>query len=144
MSFSSDVTEANTAETLVKLMYKASTFEDESVILKAVARFAYNNQWIDLNTFTDIEDLHVLFDNEIDPSVSIAFLLIPDGWRLAGLWQAVKLSDQPWWGCDLSVFEIKDRPETYRMVHGARGAKTPALAICISVFMVHSYIDKNP
>lgn len=73
--------------------------------------------------FDAIQELHLL----PNPTTSIddALTLVPEGWSLAGLWEAVNPKDRPWWGVDL---RHDDPYEARRTL----GAKTPALALCLA------------
>ena len=59
-------------------------------------------------------------------SMDGAFTTMPEGWSLAGLWSHQNPLRRRWWGTDAR----RDSP--YQLVHGARGAKTPPLAMCIA------------
>lgn len=61
-------------------------------------------------------------------SLDAALTLIPEGWRVANLWESNKLKDRPWWGAQLN------RYEPYRMMPAVQGLPTPALALLIAIF----------
>lgn len=63
---------------------------------------------------------------EFTTSIDAALTLVPEGWRVAYLWEAVKPEDRPWWGAQLS----RDKP--YKTMSPVLGKETPALALCIA------------
>lgn len=58
-------------------------------------------------------------------SLDAALTLVPEGWSVGNLWEAVSPKDRPWWGLELR----KDAPYRCQKVLGARSA---ALAFCIA------------
>ncbi len=58
-------------------------------------------------------------------SVDAALSLVPEGWSIAGLWEAVNPKDRPWWGVNLR------RDDPYKVLT-AQGSPAPALALCIA------------
>ena len=62
-----------------------------------------------------------------DPTTSIddALELVPEGWSLAGWWEAVNPKDRPWWGVNLR------RDDPYKVLN-VKDSTTPAVVLVIA------------
>lgn len=56
-------------------------------------------------------------------SLDAAVSLVPEGHRLAQLWEAVNVADRPWWGCTIT------RDEPRYATFQALGCPTSAIAV---------------
>ena len=69
-------------------------------------------------------------------SLDAALTLVPEGWCLASLYDAVEPIDRPWVGAVLR------RDEPYKILK-ALGAKTYALALCIATLCARQATKEN-
>ena len=80
-----------------------------------------------------VRDRKLLGDIERAPhytaSIDSALTLVPEGFRVAGLWESVYPEQRPWWGAYVNSDDV--RSPDYKSLH-CFGAKTPALALTIA------------
>ena len=106
-------------DTLIRDLEKASVSEERGVILDALT-YAHASKWIDTATFHNAQKmLHV------GAFLSAVLVLVPEGWSIAGLWEAVQRKDRPWWGVNLR------RDDPYKVLT-VQGSTTPALGLSIA------------
>ena len=106
-------------ELLAKL--EAATEADQERLIWDAVQYAYNRSWIFTPTCAKAHSWV-----RSGAYMSAAMVLMPEGWAIRNLWQAVKPKDWPWWGIQLW------RPEPYKVLPSVLGAATPALAVAIA------------